>query len=186
MTEQSKNDKAMERRKQLENLWDRHTELEFTTKDAELTVDSTMVDNPYVNHIPTLTGGRGKEELKKFYSNHFIPKLPVDTEIVTVSRTIDENRLVEELIFKCTHDKEIDFLLPGVAPTGKYLEIPTIAIVTFEGDKIANEHIYWDQASVLVQLGLLDPSKFPVAGVDSARKVLNPGVPFRELKRSES
>lgn len=170
-----------DRRARLESLWDRHCDLEFTEKNAEKTVDTTMVEKPYVNHIPTMTGGSGVDHLKKFYSQNFIPKLPDDTKIETISRTIDENRLVEELIFCCTHDKEIDFLLPGVKPTGKYLEIPTVAIVTFEGDKIASEHIYWDQASVLVQLGLLDPTNLPVAGVESAKKVRDKAVPFRTL-----
>ena len=172
---------SQERAAQLEALWDHHCELEFKTKDAELTVDSTMVEKPYVNHIPTMTGGAGRKDLKDFYSRHFIPKLPDDTTIETVSRTIGENRLVEELIFRCTHDREIDFLLPGVPPTGKYLEIPTVAIVTFEGDKIASEHIYWDQATALVQLGLLDPSNLPICGVECSKKVTDKSLPFRDL-----
>lgn len=165
----------------LEELWDRHCDLEFTTKDAEATVDDTMVDDPYVNHIPTMTGGSGRENLKEFYSKNFIPRLPDDTTIETVSRTVGESRLVEELIFRCTHDKEIDFLLPGVPPTGKYLEIPTVAIVTFEGDKIASEHIYWDQATALVQLGLLDAKTLPVCGAESAKKVTDKKLPFRKI-----
>ena len=180
MVDEKKKD-VIARRRQLEQLWEHHCDLEFKTRDAELTVDTTMVDEPYVNHIPTMTGGRGKEDLKAFYSKHFIPKLPPDTQIETISRTIDEDRLVEELIFKCTHDREIDFLLPGVGATGKHLEIPTVAIVTFEGDRIASEHIYWDQASALVQLGLLDRNNLPVCGVESAHKVSDKFVPFTNL-----
>lgn len=169
------------RRKKIEELWDKHCELEFTLKDADRTVE-TMVDEPYVNHIPTMTGGSGKTNLRDFYRDHFISKLPKDTKITSISRTVDDKRLVEELIMSFTHDVEVDFLLPGVPPTGKFVEIPTIAIVTFEGDKIANEHIYWDQASALVQLGLLNPENLPVSGVECARKLLDKKVPFRSLE----
>jgi carboxymethylenebutenolidase len=165
---------------ELEKLWDEHVALEFSTKDADLTIE-TMIDDPYVNHIPTMTGGIGKLNLRDFYRDHFISKLPDDTKSTTVSRTVSETRLVEEMVFSFTHDCEIDFLLPGVAPTGKYVEVPLVAIVTFEGDKIANEHIYWDQASVLVQIGLLDQSKLPVCGAESAKKLVDKTVPFRQL-----
>lgn len=167
--------------KSLEILWDKHCDLEFVTKDADRTVDETMVEEPYVNHIPTLTGGRGKAQLKEFYRNHFIPKLPDDTRTETISRTIGESRLVEELIFSCTHDREIDFLLPGVKATGKRLELPTIAVVTFEDGLIASEHIYWDQASALVQIGLLDSESLPVASYEVAHKVKDKTLPFRKL-----
>ena len=165
----------------LEKLWDEHCNLEFETKDADLTVE-TMVADPYVNHIPTMTGGAGKLTLRDFYRDHFISKLPDDTKIVSVSRTIGETRLVEELVFCFTHDREVDFLLPGVAPTGKYVEAPTVAIVTFENGKIASEHIYWDQATVLVQIGLLDPEGLPVCGAESARKLLDKTLPFRKFE----
>lgn len=161
-------------------LWDRHCELEFTARDAATTM-TTMVAEPYVNHVPTMTGGVGQKALHEFYATHFIPKLPADTKLIPVSRTVGENRVVDELIFCFTHDCRIDFLLPGVPPTGKYVEVPTVAIVTFEGDKIANEHIYWDQASVLVQIGLLDPTNLPVAGVETAHKVMDKSLPSNQL-----
>jgi len=164
----------------LNALWERHCELEFSAHDAAQTM-TTMVAQPYVNHVPTMTGGVGQEALHHFYATHFIPKLPADTKLIPVSRTIGDNRIVDELIFCFTHDREIDFLLPGVAPTHKYVEVPLVAIVTFEGDKIANEHIYWDQASVLVQIGLLDPMGLPVAGVETARKVLDRSQPSNQL-----
>ena len=118
----------------------------------------TMVAEPYVNHIPTMTGGVGYRDLLRFYKNHFIPKTPQDTKLIPISRTIGADRIVDEMLFCFTHDIEIDWMLPGVAPTGKYVEVPLIAIVRFRGDKLYNEHIYWDQASVLVQIGLLDPA----------------------------
>lgn len=165
----------------LEKLWDEHTRLEFSAHDADLTVE-TMVDVPYVNHVPTMTGGEGKENLRNFYRDHFISKLPKDTKTTTVSRTIGSNRLVEELIFSFTHDCEVDFMIPNVPPTGKYVEVALVVVVTFDGDKIASEHIYWDQASVLVQLGLIDSTHLPVCGVESARKMVDKSLPFRVLK----
>jgi len=88
---------------------------------------------------------------------------------------------VDEFIVHFTHTTEIDWLLPGVPPTGRVVEIPTVGIVKFEGDKLVHEHIYWDQASVLVQVGLLDPAGLPVAGAKTARKVLDKSQPSNEL-----
>ena len=164
----------------LSALWDRHTELEFGERDAEETM-ATMVAEPYVNHIPTMTGGVGYRDLLRFYANHFIPKTPQDTKLIPISRTIGADRIVDEMLFSFTHDIEIDWMLPGVAPTGKYVEVPLIAIVRFRGDKLYNEHIYWDQASVLVQIGLLDPALLPVAGVATAKKLVDETLPSNTL-----
>lgn len=157
----------------LNALWEKHCEYEFATRDAQKTM-TTMVAQPYVNHVPTMTGGFGHDELYRFYRDHFIPKLPKDTKLVPISRTVGADRVVDELLFCFTHDCEIDWLLPGVPPTGKYVEVPLVAIVCFRGDKLYHEHIYWDQASVLVQIGLLDPKGLPVAGRETADKVRDP------------
>jgi carboxymethylenebutenolidase len=164
----------------LNDLWDEHIRDEFSDKDATATID-TMVPDAYVNHIPVLTGGVGREQLKEFYSKHFIPKMPPDTEIVPISRTIGNERLVDEMIFRFTHTIEMDWMLPGVAPTGKRVECPLVVIVHFRDGKLANEHIYWDQASVLVQLGLLHAEGLPVAGVETAEKLANPALPSNRL-----
>jgi carboxymethylenebutenolidase len=161
-------------------LWERHTALEFATRDARATI-ATMVAEPYVNHIPTMTGGVGHDELYRFYANHFIPKTPADTKLVPISRTVGVDRLVDEMLFCFTHDIEIDWMLPGIPPTGRYVEIPLVAIVRFRGDKLYNEHIYWDQASVLVQIGLLDPEGLPVAGVETAKKLVDESLPSNTL-----
>src|SRR2546421_11826944 len=166
----------------LSDLWDEHVRDEFVTRDTAATLE-TMVPDAYVNHIPVLTGGVGREQLGEFYARHFIPRMPPDTAIVPVSRTIGVDRLVDEMIFRFTHTIEMDWMLPGIAPTGKRVEVPLVVVVHFRGGKLAHEHIYWDQASVLVQLGLLDSEKLPVAGVESARKVLNPAVPANSLIR---
>jgi len=161
-------------------LWDKHCEYEFATKDVDATM-ATMVSEPYVNHIPTMTGGVGYEPLKRFYKHHFIPKTPQDTSLIPISRTIGEGILVDEMLFCFTHDIEIDWMLPGIKPTGKRVEIPLVAIVKFRGDKLHNEHIYWDQASVLVQIGLLDPTGLPVAGIETAKKLLDEQLPSNQL-----
>jgi carboxymethylenebutenolidase len=172
--------RAIGPRYNLDALWEEHTALEFTIRDADATM-RTMVAEPYVNHVPTMTGGFGYAELRSFYANHFIPRLPLDTKIVPISRTVGADRLVDEILFCFTHDREIDFLLPGVKPTGKYVEIPTVAIVQFRGGKLYNEHIYWDQATALVQIGLLDPKDLPVAGVETARKIRDEALPANTL-----
>ncbi len=166
----------------LRQLWEEHVRYEFSTRNTEETL-ATMVEDAYVNHIPVLTGGVGRDELREFYSKRFIPQMPPDTEMTPVSRTIGENQLVDEMVFKFTHSIRMDWMLPGVAPTGKRVEVPLVAIVRFREGKLAHEHIYWDQASVLAQIGLIDAATLPVAGVESARKVLDPTLPANALMR---
>ena len=161
-------------------LWEEHVRHEFTTHHTEDTL-ATMVEDAYVNHIPVLTGGVGKEQLREFYTKHFIPQMPRDTEMVPLSRTIGDDQLVDEMIFKFTHTIKMDWMLPGIAPTGRRVEIPLVAIVRFRDGKLAHEHIYWDQGSVLVQLGLLDPRTLPVVGVESAKKAVDKQLPSNAL-----
>ena len=161
-------------------LWEAHCRHEFETRDVDATMD-TMVDAPYVNHIPTMTGGVGHDELKRFYKYHFIGENPPDTTLEPISRTIGADQIVDEMIFKFTHTSEIDWMLPGIKPTGKRVEVPLVAIVRFVDGKVAHEHIYWDQASVLVQVGLLEAKGLPVAGVQTARKVVDQSLPSNEL-----
>ena len=164
----------------LQNLWEEHLKCEMETRDTTATLD-TMVDDAYVNHVPVLTGGSGRKQLQVFYSQHFISHMPPDVEIIPVSRTIGAARLVDELVIKLTHSTQMDWLAPGVAPTGRRVEFGLIVIVEFRDGKIASERIYWDQASVLVQLGLIDKRGLPVAGVESARKILDPSLPSNAL-----
>ncbi len=161
-------------------LWEEHCRCEFETRDAKATM-ATMVPQPYVNHIPTMTGGVGHEQLLRFYAHHFIPVNPPDFRLIPVSRTVGADTLVDEFVVHFTHTTLMDWLLPGVPPTGRRVEIPTVAIVKFEGDKVAHEHIYWDQASVLVQVGLLEPRGLPVAGADTAHKLLDESRPSNRL-----
>ena len=167
----------------LSSLWDAHCAYEFGTRDVEATM-STMVAEPYVNHIPTMTGGVGAKELSRFYQWHFVNANPPDTKLVALSRTVGPTSLVDEMLFCFTHTSEIDWMLPGIAPTGKYVEIPLVAIVKFRGDKLYHEHIYWDQASVLVQIGKLDPSGLPVAGIETAKKLVDETLPSNSIMAS--
>ncbi len=162
------------------DIWEKHLDFEFATRDTEATL-TTMVEDAYVNHVPVLTGGVGKQELREFYGHHFIPHMPPDTNITLISRTVGDDRIVDEMVFTFTHTIAMDWMLPGVAPTGKRVEIPTVVIVNFRDGKLAHEHIYWDQASVLVQLGLLDSTTLPVAGIETARKVLDPKLPSNRM-----
>ena len=158
----------------LSQLWEEHTRHEFATRDTEATL-ATMDDDAYVNHIPVLTGGHGKAALREFYSQRFIPAMPPDTELIPVSRTVGDNQLVDEMIFSFTHTQEMPWMLPGVAPTNRRVEVPLVAIVRFRNGKLAHEHIYWDQASVLKQIGLLADESLPVRGAETAHKVLAGG-----------
>src|SRR5579859_2780560 len=164
----------------LSALWEQHTMHEFGTRDVDATM-KTMVAQPYVNHIPTMTGGVGHDQLKRFYKYHFIGANPPDTAMKLISRTVGENILVDEVLFSFTHTSEIDWMLPGIAPTGRRVEIPLVAIVQFSGDKLVHEHIYWDQASVLVQIGMLDPKVLPVAGAETAHKAMDKTLPSNTL-----
>ena len=157
----------------LSRLWEEHTSHEFATRDTDATLD-TMVDDAYVNHIPVMTGGFGKAALREFYSQRFIPTMPPDTTLTPISRTVGHDQLVDEMIFSFTHTQEMPWMLPGVAPTNRHVQIPLVAIVRFRDGKLAHEHIYWDQASVLKQIGLLNDASLPVCGAETARKVLDP------------
>jgi len=161
-------------------LWEAHCRYEFETRDVDATMAS-MVAEPYVNHIPTMTGGVGHDELKRFYKYHFIGVNPPDFRLTPISRTIGADRIVDEFVVHFTHTTEIDWMLPGIPPTGREVSVPTVAVVQFEGDKLVHEHIYWDQASVLVQIGKLDPTGIPVAGSETARKAADKTLPSNGL-----
>uniref|UniRef100_Q01VT9 SnoaL-like domain-containing protein n=1 Tax=Solibacter usitatus (strain Ellin6076) TaxID=234267 RepID=Q01VT9_SOLUE len=154
----------------LTQLWEEHTRHEFATRDTESTLD-TMAEDAYVNHVPVLTGGVGKNALREFYSKDFIPRMPPDTTLTPISRTVGTDQLVDEMIFSFTHTQEMPWMLPGVPATNRRVEVALVAIVRFRDGKVAHEHIYWDQASVLKQIGLLNDPTLPVFGAESAEKV---------------
>jgi carboxymethylenebutenolidase len=164
----------------LNDLWDEHLRTEFDAHSADKAL-ATMVENPHVNAVPVVIGGNGKEEVYQFYAKYFLPQIPPDTEMVPVSRTIGQRRLVEEMIFRFTHSIRMDWILPAVPPTGKRVEIAMLVVVLFDGDKLVHEHVYWDQASVLMQVGLLQPKVLPIVGAESARSVLDRRIRLNEL-----
>lgn len=169
-------------KRDLNALWQAHIETEFTEKSADSAV-ATMVPTATVNHVPTLMGGEGRERLREFYARHFIPKMPPDVNIKPLQRTIadEADRVVDEFLFEFTHTVEMDWMLPGLKPTGKFVSVPFIVVVDFEGDKLKAERIYWDQGTVLAQLGLL-PEGLPIAGAEQSAKALDAAaVPSNQM-----
>ena len=136
-----------------------------------------MVPDAYVNHVPVMTGGYGHEALRRFYQEDFISPMPADTSIQLVSRTLGQDQLVDEIIFSFSHTEEMPWMLPGVPPTHRHVDIPLVVVVGFRDGKLAHERIYWDQASVLKQIGLLTDPSLPVFGAETARKLLDPALP---------
>jgi carboxymethylenebutenolidase len=165
----------------LSSVWDQHVRAEFVAKSADQAV-ATMTATAYLNEVPLMSGGRGRDDVRLFYANHFVSQIPPDMQVVPVSRTVGQSRVVDEIILRFTHSCRMDWLLPTIAPTGKRVELPLVVIIQFEGEKIAHEHLYWDQASLLVQIGALDRT-LPVRGGEIAAQVLDPIQPMNELIR---
>jgi carboxymethylenebutenolidase len=167
-------------------VWDAHCKAEFADASVEDTM-ATMIQEsesgtvPFVNHVPTMTGGYTRSSIESFYSKYFLPQMPKDTETKLVSRTVGSSQIVDEMLFSFTHDIEMAWMLPNVKPTMKKVEVPLVAIIGFENEKVSFERIYWDQASVLVQIGLIVAGQLPVTGVEQARKVQDPSLPSNTL-----
>lgn len=160
----------------LDAIFNAHVQAELAG-DLDETL-ATMSRNPHLVNVPTMVGGQGRQGVRKFYSNRLIGQFfPPDVLFETVSRTYSEERLVDELIISFTHTIKMDHILPGIEPTGRRVEAVFVVIVGIENEKVAYEHILWDQASVLVQLGLLDPKGLPVVGAGAAAKLRNPALP---------
>jgi carboxymethylenebutenolidase len=139
----------------MEQRWADHLKGEFESKDVEATL-ATMVDDAFVNHMPVNTGGRGKDALRRFYRDDFIPSWPENLEMMAINRVIGEGQLVDELRLSFTHSKPMPWFLPNIAPTQRKIVVDVVVVAQFRGDKLACERIYWDHASVLRQVGLLN------------------------------
>ncbi|MBM4197773.1 MAG: dienelactone hydrolase [Gammaproteobacteria bacterium] len=162
--------------KKLDAVFQAHMDAELSG-DLEKTL-ATMTPNPHLVNVPTMVGGQGPESVRTFYAKRLIGQFfPPDVKFETISRTYSKERLVDELIISFTHTTKIDWMLPGINPTGKRVEVVFVVIVGFDGDKVSYEHIMWDQANVLVQIGLLDPTGLPVTGAGAAAKLRNPALP---------
>jgi carboxymethylenebutenolidase len=166
-------------------IFDAHVKCEFVDHNVTATMQ-TMVPEPYLLHVPTLTGGAGSSGVRQFYEQYFVGKWPTDTTVSQISRTVGTDQVVDELLLRFTHDVPLAVMLPGVPPTGKPVELPVVVVMKFENGKIAYEHIYWDQASLLVQVGLLDPKTFPVVGAEQAQTVLDQSLPLNILMERAS
>jgi carboxymethylenebutenolidase len=189
LSQQHLREKTMDKEKIIA-VWEQHLGAELFAKDVDATM-ATMTNDPYVNHVPTMTGGVGASELRRFYAHHFITRQPDDFEVLPVSRTVGDETLVDEMVARFTHSCRMDYFLPGIAPTHRKIEVPLVVVAHFRDGKLAHEHIYWDQASVLVQVGLLAVESLPIAGAEVAQKVLDPKQPsnalmFREWAESEA
>lgn len=144
----------------------------------------TTHKTPNATYFPTLTGGVGADDLQRFYNDYFIYANPPSLNLTLISRTVGTDRVVDEMHVTFKHTHEIPWMLPGVPPTGKRVEVMVVSIVSVRAGKLFSEHVYWDQASVLFQVGLLDPAllpkkarklgaeELPVVGRDAARRVL--------------
>lgn len=168
-----------EHERALIDVWESHTRSEFEAKDADAAI-ATMTDRPVLIHVPVNTGATGREALRKFYAEIFIPQMPPDAELELLTRTIGQNRIVDEFILHLTHTVRMDWFAPGVEPTGKKLAVPHVGVVAFEGHLIASEHIDWDQATVLRQMGLLNDS-LPVMGAEQGDRLRDPDAPANQL-----
>jgi carboxymethylenebutenolidase len=160
----------------LDAIFGRHMDAEVAG-DLDATL-ATMATDPHLVNVPTMVGGSGAAGVHNFYERRLIGQFfPPDVQFDSLSRTHSAERLVDELVISFTHTQKIDWMLPGVEPTGRRVEVPFVVIVGIEDGKVGYEHIYWDQATVLVQLGLLDPTGLPVVGTGAAAKLRNPAIP---------
>ncbi len=165
--------------KALIEVWEAHTAAEFELKDADAAI-ATMTDHPVLIHVPVNTGATGKSELRKFYKEIFIPQMPADVELQLLSRSVGQNRLIDEFILRFTHTVRMEWFAPGIEATGRRLIVPHVGIISFENGKISSEHIYWDQATVLMQMGLLDKN-LPVIGDTQGDRLLDVNAPVNQL-----
>ena len=165
--------------KALIEVWEAHTAAEFELKDADAAI-ATMTDHPVLIHVPVNTGATGKSELRKFYKEIFIPQMPADVELQLLSRSVGQSRLIDEFILRFTHTARMEWFAPGIEATGRRLIVPHVGIISFENGKISSEHIYWDQATVLMQMGLLDKN-LPVIGDTQGDRLLDVNAPVNQL-----
>jgi carboxymethylenebutenolidase len=139
--------------RKLEGIWDEHLEASLVRRDVDASL-AQMTTEPSVRHLPTMSGAVGRPALERFYSTEFFPQLPGDLVLSRISRTVDRFRLVDETTMSFTHDRELAWLLPGVAPTYRRAEVLAIAVVSFERGRINSQRILWDHATLTAQLGV--------------------------------
>ena len=115
-----------------------------------------------VSYIPTMVNSKASTDLQQFYT-HYLQPNPNELNARLISRTVGVDRVVDEISLSFQHDREIPWLLPRVPPTKKQVQITLVSIVCIKAGVFAHERVYWDQASVLEQVGLIDSSRTPKA-----------------------
>jgi len=155
-------------------VWAEHCRCEFELRDVDATLD-TMTQDAHLLNIPTGHGGTGQNGVRRFYTDEFIGTFPDDIAVDSLGLTVGDTRIAEEVVMSFTHDREMPWILPGVGPTGRKVVSPMVAVVGFRDGKVRFEHIWWDQAALLAQLGLLDPARLPVVGAEQAPSIANLG-----------
>jgi len=169
-----------EQQKKVIDIFEGHVNAEING-DIEKTME-TMTDDPHITIVPNLGGGVGKDGVRNFYNNHLIGQFfPPDTVVTTISKTIDEHQFVEEQILSFTHTQVLDWMLPGIAPTFRKVSLPLVVIVGLKDGKVSHEHIYWDNASLFFQLGLIATGNLPICGAEAAQALLDSNFPRRVI-----
>jgi carboxymethylenebutenolidase len=139
--------------RELERVWDEHREAALVRRDLAASL-AQLAAEPSVWHIPAVTGAAGRQAFEQFYAEAFLPHVPADLVLTRMSRTVDRFHLVDETTLSFTHDRELPWLLPGVAPTRRRAKVLAVAIVGFERGRIRSQRILWDYATLTTQLGI--------------------------------
>ncbi|KAL4889419.1 hypothetical protein BDV59DRAFT_210344 [Aspergillus ambiguus] len=169
------------KRGNLEDKWDQIQENRYFSSNMRDPLASYVRNGtPSITYTPTLEGAAGREALRRFYATSFPQGKPPSMQMRLLSRTIGADRVVDEIYVYFKHTQDMPWILPHVPPTDKEVRIVIINIVCLRGGQLYSEHVYWDQASVLVQVGLLHPKdvgdgklgNVPIVGSEAARAVL--------------
>ncbi|MGH3153531.1 MAG: hypothetical protein ACRDOB_22755 [Streptosporangiaceae bacterium] len=139
---------------ELERVADEHSDALLTRHDVDAAL-AVMAADPTVRHLPSAAGASGREALYRFYAEDYLPHLPGDLARTRISRTVGRFRLVDETLVRFRHDRPLPWLLPGIEPTYRWAEVTTIVITDFDRLRLRGQHIHWDHATLLTQLGLV-------------------------------
>lgn len=164
----------------LEETWDAHTAAEFVERDPDAAV-ALMTEDATLVHVPLGIGGAGRDAVRAFYARFLTAQVPDDLELEMITRTVDDDRVIDEFVMRFTHTVQMDWWAPGIAPTGRAVAVPHVGIVGFRDGLICSEHIYWDNATALVQIGVLDVADHPMLGVEQADRLAAPTATFEPV-----
>jgi carboxymethylenebutenolidase len=157
--------------------WDAHTAAEFEQRDADAAV-ALMTEDTTLVHVPLGIGGVGRDAVREFYARFLTAQVPDDIGMDVLTRTVGDDRVIDEFVVHFTHTVQMDWWAPGVPPTGRAVSVPHIGVIAFRDGLICSEHIYWDQATALVQIGVLDPGDLPMLGAEQPVRFTAPAPSF--------